>query len=50
MPDEKEAKLKRFAFQVVQQLPENRKDAVRVLEYARELVQWESDENPKTAA
>lgn len=36
-----ECKLRRHAFQIVQQLPENGSEAMRVLDYARELVRWE---------
>ena len=36
----KEGKLRRFALQIVQQLPETKADALLVLDYARELVMW----------
>ena len=39
---EKEYKLRRFALQIVQQLPEAKEEAIKVLEYARELVGWEN--------
>lgn len=32
---------KRNALQIVAQLPENRDEALRVLAYARELIDWE---------
>lgn len=38
---EKDCRLRRFALQVVQQLPENRLDALIVLEFMREIVAWE---------
>ena len=34
-------RLKRHAVQIATQLPENREDALRVLEFAREIVEWE---------
>ena len=33
-------RLKRHAVQIATQLPENRVDALRVLEFAREIVEW----------
>jgi len=39
-----EARLKRNAIQIATQLPENREEAMRVLELARELVDWEDAE------
>jgi len=41
------SRLKRYALQVVAQLPDNRDEAMRVLEYARELVDWEAEHDPK---
>ena len=38
--------LKRYAFQIVAQLPESREEALRALEYARELVDWENERGP----
>lgn len=42
MIDSKDARLRRFALQIVQQLPEDKNEALKVLEYARELIAWES--------
>lgn len=42
MPGCKEAKLRRFALQVVQQLPENKADALLVMEFVREIILWEN--------
>ena len=33
-------RLKRYAVQIATQLPENREEALRVLEFAREIVEW----------
>ena len=38
------ARLKRYAVQIATQLPDNREDAMRVLDYARELVEWAEPE------
>jgi hypothetical protein len=40
----RESQLRRFAHQIAQQLPENKEDAILVLEYAKELVLWQSGE------
>ena len=37
MRHDKDCKLRRFALQIVQQLPENKDEAIKVLEYARQL-------------
>ncbi len=39
-----DARLKRFALQIATQMPENRQEAMRVLEYLKELVEWEDGE------
>lgn len=36
----RECKLRRFALQIVQQLPETKAEALLVLEFAREVIQW----------
>lgn len=36
-------RLKRQAVQIATQLPENKEEALKVLDYARELVQWEAE-------
>lgn len=41
----KEHRLRRFAIQIVQQMPENKAEAMLVLEYARELVLWENPDS-----
>ena len=41
--DKDDARLKRHAIQIATQLPENREEALRVLDYARELVDWEDE-------
>lgn len=33
-------RLKRYAIQIAAQLPEDREEALRVLQFARELVDW----------
>ena len=38
----RESQLRRFAHQIAQQMPENKEDAMLVLEYVKELVLWES--------
>lgn len=50
MSKQKECKLRRFALQVVQQLPENKAEALLVLEFARDLVMWEKGELLATGA
>lgn len=35
-------RLKRYAVQIATQLPENRDEALQVLDYVRELVEWEA--------
>lgn len=42
MSKKEAACLKRYAIQIATQLPESREEALLVLEYARELVDWES--------
>lgn len=37
-----DTRLKRFALQVVIMLPAESDDALRVLEYAKELLEWEN--------
>jgi len=37
------SRLKRYALQVVTQLPDSRAEAMLVLEYARELVEWQAE-------
>ena len=37
------ARLKRYALQVAAQLPDDKQEAMIVLEYARELVIWERE-------
>lgn len=36
--------LRRYAIQIAQQLPENKEDALALLRYIRELVDWEHDD------
>jgi len=38
------ARLKRYALQIASQLPDNKMEAMRVLEYLRDLVEWEDEE------
>jgi hypothetical protein len=40
-------RLKRYALQIVCQLPDSRVEAMKVLEYARELVDWEAEHDPR---
>lgn len=42
MSKKEAACLKRYAIQIATQLPENRDEALRVLEYVREIVEWKS--------
>jgi hypothetical protein len=39
-------RLKRYALQLVAQLPDSRDEAMKVLEYARELIDWEAENDP----
>lgn len=39
-------RLKRHASEIVSQLPPDRDSALRVLDYARELVEWEAGSVP----
>jgi uncharacterized Rossmann fold enzyme len=39
-------RLKRYALQIVAQLPDSREEAMKVLEYARELIDWEAENDP----
>jgi hypothetical protein len=41
------SRLKRFALQIAAQLPDDRQEAVLVLEYARELVGWEAERDDR---
>lgn len=45
MPDSArtDAMLRRYAIQIAQQLPENRDDALRILEHIRGLIEWEHE-------
>ena len=38
-----DARLKRYAFQIAIQLPESKEEALRVLEYARDLIDWQNE-------
>ena len=38
-----ESRLKRYALQIAAQLPDGREEALRVLEYAKQLVEWEDE-------
>lgn len=40
-----ESKLRQFALQIARQLPEDQGEAMRVIEYARELVIWVNEDN-----
>ncbi len=42
MTETDEVKLRRFAFQIALQLPENKQQALAVLDFARQLVLWEN--------
>ena len=44
MSKKEAAGLKRYAIQIATQLPENRDEALRVLDYVREIVEWETPE------
>jgi hypothetical protein len=39
-------RLKRYALQIVAQLPDGQEEAMKVLEYARELIDWEAEHDP----
>lgn len=43
-PDKDDTRLKRFALQVVIMLPAENREALRVLEYAKEILEWEHRE------
>lgn len=43
-----DAMLRRYAIQIAQQLPENRDDALRILEHIRGLIEWEHEPGENT--
>jgi hypothetical protein len=49
MTKDLDARLRRFALQIAVQLPEDKKEALRVLGYMRELIDWQDDSVAKPA-
>ncbi len=44
MPKEKEIRLRRFAMQIAQQLPENKAESLMILAFIRQIIVWENGE------